>query len=69
MTKFLSFAVIVFQNLSQLMCGHFAVTNQNDRNKQGSRKNLVTIYLDCLQSAFSLQSINQSTTLFKCLIF
>ena len=43
MTKFLSFAVIVFQNLSQLICGHFAGTNQNGRNKQGCRKNSVTV--------------------------
>ena len=43
MTKFLSFAVIVFQNLSQLMCGHFAGTNQNGRKKQGCRKNSVTV--------------------------
>ena len=39
-TKFLSFAVIVFQNLSQVTCGHFAGTNQNGCNKQGSRKKL-----------------------------
>ena len=43
MTKFLPFAVIVFQNLSQLMCGHFAGTNQNGRKKQGSRKKSVTV--------------------------
>ena len=43
MTKFLSFAVILFQNLSQLMGGHFAGTNQNGCNKQGSRKNSVTV--------------------------
>ena len=30
-------------NLSQLTCGHFAGTNQNGRNKQGSRKNSVTV--------------------------
>ena len=30
-------------NLSQLTCGLFAGTNQNGRNKQGCRKNLVTV--------------------------
>ena len=30
-------------NFSQLTCGHFAGTNQNGRNKQGSRKNSVTV--------------------------
>ena len=54
MTKFLPFAVIVFQNLSQLMCGHFAGTNQNGRNKQGSRKNLVTVYLTCGGLSYNL---------------
>ena len=45
MTKFLSFAVIVFQTLSQLMCAHFAGTNQNGHNKQAkvAEKNLVIV--------------------------
>ena len=53
MTKFLSFAVIVFQDLPQLMCAHFAGTNQNGRNKQGSRKKLLGNSITC--GGFQLQ--------------
>ena len=30
-------------NLSQLMCGHLAWTNQNGRNKQAALKNLEAV--------------------------